>query len=96
MTRLPPELTDLAAMLDNLPPAAQAAFQYCLVLMMVESGVAELIQTLAGDGWPLCTFRTNAGDVFTISKPPLSPAEEAAVLATIREILQEDEEDSVE
>lgn len=77
-------------MLDNQPPATQAAYQYCLVLMMVESGLAKLTQTIAGDDWPRCTFPTGAGDVFTIPKPPLNPTEEAAVRKTIREILDEE------
>ena len=67
MAHLPPELAHLAAFLDAQPGPVQVAFQYCLCLIMVEAGKMELIETIPGESGTLCTFRTVAGDVFSIA-----------------------------
>jgi len=40
--------------------------------MMVQAGKVELIETPPSDSGPLCTFRTVAGDVFTVVAPSIS------------------------
>jgi hypothetical protein len=93
MTQLPPELIALAKLLDAQTKPVQAAFQYCLVLMMVEAGKAELVATAPGEGGLICTFRTVAGDEFALVKPPISEEREAVIRKTLRTIL--DDEDAL-
>lgn len=90
MTNLPPELQQLAALLDAQPGPVQAAFQYCLALLMAEAGKAEMIATRPSESGTICTFRTAAGDVFSLTKPPLSADREATVRQTLRQILAEE------
>lgn len=90
MTNLPPSLQAFAALLDAQPGPTQMAFQYCLALLMVEAGKAELVRTEPDDDLPRCTFRTVAGDVFAIPKPPLSEADEVALKQVLRQILDEE------
>ena len=49
MTNLPPELIQLAALLDAQPSHAQAAFQYCICLMMVKAGKMRLVETVPSE-----------------------------------------------
>jgi len=46
MSNLPPELQKFAAILDAQPGLIQAAFQYALCLLMVESGKMRLVETV--------------------------------------------------
>jgi len=57
MTPLPPELQALAALLDAQPGHVQAAFQYCLALLMVEAGKAALIATTPAKAGPFALSR---------------------------------------
>jgi len=91
MTNLPPALQHLAALLDAQPGPQQTLIHYGLTLLMVEAGTASLLSTTPGeDGSVICTFRTVAGDVFHLPKPPLTAAQEAALRVTVRQILDED------
>ena len=76
MTNLPPELQQFAAFLDAQPANVRKNFQYCLALLMIEAGKAELVETVAGD-------------VFAIPKPAISPKNEAILLERLRDILDE-------
>jgi hypothetical protein len=87
---LPPELTEFVAVLDAQPGPVQAIFQYCLAMLMVEAGKARLTETQPSEAGTMCTFETVAGDVFTLLKPQLSEADEAAIRAELREILGKD------
>ena len=87
---LPPELQALAALLDIQPGPVQVAFQYCVAMLMVEAGKATLIATAPGEAGLVCTFRTVAGDVFNLNRPPMSAEDEAAMKETLREILEEE------
>lgn len=89
MVKLPGELATLVALLDTQPGQVQVIIQYCLALLMVELGQAELIRTESGEIGEQCIFETTAGDVFTVIKPSLSDAEEAAMMEILREILEE-------
>jgi hypothetical protein len=80
------------------------AFHYCLALMMVEVGVARLIETLPGEAGQVCVFprrgpmgETVAGEQFPIgplrgslARPALSQEAEAEVREIVREILEEE------
>ena len=90
MDQLPPELIALAKLLDAQTKPVQAAFQYCLALMMVEAGKAELVATVPGDEGLICTFRTIAGDEFSLARPPLSEEREAVIKKTLRTMLDEE------
>lgn len=90
MVKLPGELAALVALLDTQPGHVQVIIQYCLALLMVELGQAELIKTESGETGEQCIFETTAGDVFAVVKPSLSEAEAAAMMEVLREILEEE------
>ena len=90
MAELPPELIALAKLLDAQTKPVQAAFQYCLALLMVEAGKAELVATTGGEDGTLCTFRTIAGDEFTLTKPPMNEEREVVIKKTLRTMLDEE------
>ena len=90
MNDLPPELAQFAALLDAQPEPVQTVFQYCLAMLMVEAGKAQLIQTAPSENGPICTFKTVAGDTFTLLKPPLNKVDEAMMMGSLRQILDEE------
>ena len=90
MTDVPPRLAGLASLLDAMPQHVRAAFLYCLALAVVETGHARLVETLPGDTSPTCVFETVSGDTFSVTKPHISQEEEASVVATLRERLEDD------
>ena len=90
MDELPAELQIFGAYLDAQPPPIREAFQYCLCLMMVEAGKMKLVQTLPGDEKTLCYFETVAGDAFAIPRPAITSAEEAEIVAVLRDILRDE------
>lgn len=90
MTNLPPELQQFAAFLDALPQPVQAAFQYCLCLLMVEAGKMRLVETLPSESGSICVFETVAGDRFSVVKPPISKEDEADLVEQLRDILDEE------
>ena len=57
---------------------------------MVEADKMELIETLPSESRTLCTFRTVAGDVFSIAKPAISKEQEAALIEQLTVILDEE------
>ena len=91
MTDLPPELQQFATFLDAQPAHVRANFRYCLALLMVQAGKAEMIETIAGASDTVCIFKTVAktvaGDVFTIPKPAISPKNEAILINRLRMML---------
>jgi len=87
---LPPEIAAFDAFLNAQPKPVQLAFQYCLALMMVEDHKAELVETLPTDNGAMCTFRSVAGDVFSVTKPPINGQQEAEIIQQLREILDEE------
>ncbi len=90
MTDLPPDLAAFASLLDAQPEPARAAFAYCLALAMVLDGKARLVETRPGDSSPVCVFETVAGDTFSIARPRITKEQEAALIDTIRDILEEE------
>jgi len=90
MTDLPPELEGFAEFLDAQPSNVRDVFFYCLCLMMVETGKMELVDTIAGDESPLCLFRTNTGEEFSVPKPDISPEGEVVLVDALRSILEEE------
>jgi len=91
MSDLPPELQQFASFLDAQPGPVQVAFQYCLALSMVEYGQAEHIKTGPSENGAMVTFKTTAGDVFTVIKPQITPEQEAAIIEQLRDILDEED-----
>jgi hypothetical protein len=91
MTTLPPALAAFAQLLDAQPEPARAAFNYCLALMMVEAGVATLIETRPGEAGTICVFESSAGEVFSLARPAMSAEREAEVVEVLREILDEEQ-----
>ena len=60
-------------------------------MLMVEAGKAQLINTEPGENGAMCTFKTVAGDVFNVIKPPMDDETEIAMLEQLREILDDEE-----
>jgi len=89
---LPPEIAAFDAFLNAQPKPVQIAFQYCLALVMVEDGKAELIETLPTDNGAMCRFKTVAGEVFSVAKPPINAEQEAMIIQQLRDILDEESE----
>ena len=90
VAHLPPDLAAFASLLDAQPEPARAAFAYCLAVPMVQAGKARLVETRPGDAPPICVFKTVAGDTFSIAKPRMTKEQEAALIDTIRDILEEE------
>ena len=87
---LPPELAGFAAMLDAQPPSVRQLFQYGLCLMMGEAGKMARVQTIAADDAELTVFQSVTGETVALPRPSLSPAEETAFTALLRQILEEE------
>ncbi len=87
---LPPTLAAFADLLDAQPGPVQVAFQYCLAMLMVEAGKAEMVETQPGEAGAMCIFKTVAGEMFTVLKPPMSVEVEAKMMEMVREILREE------
>ena len=90
MDDLTPEIQMIGAYVDAQPQTVREAFQYCLALMMVESGKAQLVETIPGDEGIICHFETVAGDSFAIKRPVMSQNQEAEILEAINEILRDE------
>ena len=78
------------AYLDAQPLPVREAFQYCLCLIMLETGGMKLVKTIPGDDGMLCFFETTAGDAFTISRPPITAEEEAGIVEVLRDIMRDE------
>ena len=90
MNELPPELAGFATLLDAQPGPVREAFAYCLCLAMVESGKMRRVEVLPSETTPIHVFQTVAGDTFSVPRPPMSQEQEDALLAMLREILDEE------
>lgn len=90
MIDLPPELAIFSAFIDAQSAPVREAFQYCLCLMMVETGKMELQKTIPGDVSPLCVFKTSQGDTISVAKPSISQEDEAEIITVLREILRDE------
>jgi len=68
-------------------------FQYALVMPMVENGNAKVIERhVTDDAREHLTFRTSAGDTFTIVKPDVSSELLTKMTEMAREVLRQDGE----
>ena len=88
--RLPPELQLLADLVDAQPEHIQVIFRYCLAMLLVEGGRAELLRTEPSDSGALCTFQTVAGDIFTLPRPVLDEETERMMIEKLCQILEEE------
>jgi hypothetical protein len=90
MIQLPPGLEGFAGFLEAQPETVRGIFYYCLCLAMVETGKMRLIKTQAGEMGQVCIFETSAGEQFAVPRPVLGEEQEAAVIQSLREILEDD------
>ena len=90
MDELPAELQMFGNFVDAQTQPVREAFQYCLCLMLIETGGMNLVKTIPGDEKVLCYFETSAGDAFTISRPVITQEQEAEVVEVLREILRDE------
>lgn len=87
---LPPNLQDLARLLDDQPEDVQELFRYALVMLMIEDNKARIIETENVDNLEYLTVETSAGEVFEILKPQVSEDLLAMLRALARQILEQD------
>lgn len=80
------ELQDVAEVIDQQPANVRELFQYTLVMLMVEDGKAEIIETREVDGRTEFTIRTCTPEIFQIMKPDVSEQQ----LAKMRELAREE------
>jgi len=90
MPDLPPELAMFCSLPDTEPEPVRAAFHYCLILVMVESGVARLVGTHPGDALRVCVFETVAGGMFSLAKSAISRQNKENLVARSKGILSEE------
>lgn len=89
-TDLPPQFQALLAILENQPPEVQKAFQFLMAMAMEEAGKFKLLNVSETSGEMHCTFKSTAGEVFSIVKPEMSKELEEKVRKEIRQILREE------
>ena len=80
----------IAHQLGLEPAATQAAFNYCLCLLMVEAGRMRLVAKTAGDDGPLCHFHSADGEVFLVPEPALTTAQLTQLKTILRPIWLEE------
>jgi len=69
---LPPEFQAFASLLDAQPPEVQNVFQFLIATAMHEAGKFELLNVAeVDDRWDY-TFKSSAGDVFSVVRPEMS------------------------
>ncbi|NJN92677.1 MAG: hypothetical protein HC875_00635, partial [Anaerolineales bacterium] len=91
MTKSSPELAAFAASLDAHPDDVEDMYQYCLAMVMVETGQAELTKIELRGREPWCTFKSITGDEFVVLRPMLSQTEEREMMETIWSIFHPNE-----
>ena len=90
MSKLPPSLEGLASFVDAQPEKVRDIYKYGLCLMMVEAGVMELVETIAGDEGAVYVFRSAADEEFSVTRPDIGEEVEAVLVAEFREILRDE------
>lgn len=83
MTEPSPELVAFAASLNVQPNDIEDVYEYCLAMVMAETGQAELIKIELRGREPWCTFKSIAGDEFVVYRPLLSQTEEREMMEKI-------------
>jgi hypothetical protein len=74
--------------LDGQSPQMRELIQYAITILAVEDGTAELIGRHVIDAREHHTFRTTAGETFTLVKPDVSSEELERVREMAREVLR--------
>jgi hypothetical protein len=82
----------LATLLATEPYWTRDEFNHCFCLLMVEAGEMRMVERVPGLGSEVCTFETVDGDIFSVTRPPMSADLEATFKAKLREILDEENE----
>jgi hypothetical protein len=90
MTTLPPELAAFSDLLDAQPAPVRDAFQYCLCVLMAQAGVMRLVEKVPGENGVVCVFATTSGDHFGVTRPAMSREQEAELIDTLRDILEDE------
>lgn len=91
MTELSPELVAFAASLNTHPDDIEEIYEYCLAMVMVETGQAELIKIELRGREPWCTFKSITGDEFVVFRPVLSQTQEREMMEKIWTIFHPNE-----
>lgn len=84
MAELPAELRKYAAFLDAQTELVRETFQYCLCLILVETGKMQLVETVPDNSGIICTFETVTGDRFSIAQPQINKEQEAALINMLK------------
>jgi hypothetical protein len=91
---IPPELEMLSRIVDGQAPAVRELFQYALVMLLTESGKASLVERHVIDLREHLTFRTIAGETFTLIKPAVDQALLDHMMELAREVLKEEPDET--
>jgi hypothetical protein len=83
-------LLAIAHRLGLEPAVTQAAFAYCLCLLIVEAGRMRLVANTAGDDGPLCHFLSAEREVFLVPEPALTAVQLTQLKSILRPIWLEE------
>jgi hypothetical protein len=90
---LPPEFERLADLLSEQPAEVRDLFRYALVLAMIDDEKAHITGTRIDGDREYLSVQTIAGDVFGILRPPISEEVEAQLMAQVRAIIADVDDD---
>jgi hypothetical protein len=88
-SQFPSQYEMFGRILDGESPQMRELIQYAIAILAVEDGTAELIDRHVIDTREHLTFKTTAGEPFTLVKPDVSNEELESVREMARGILQE-------
>jgi hypothetical protein len=88
---LPPEIEQVADLVNEQPPEVREMFRYALVLAMIDDEKARIAGTPIESDREYLTVQTIAGDVFEIVRPPISEELEAVLMSEVRSIVADED-----
>jgi hypothetical protein len=88
-SQFPSQYEMFGRILDGQSPQMRELIQYAIAILAVEDGSAKLIERHVIDTREHLTFKTTAGETFTLVKPDVSDEELEGVREMAREVLRE-------
>ncbi len=88
---LPPDLAQLAHIVDAEPPDVQELVPYTLTLLLIGDDKAEVVECQKIDGREWLTVLTAAGEEFSVVKPNVIDLRQLQeLISRVRHVLDED------
>ena len=85
----PLEFEALDTFVDQQPPEVQEAFHFYLAVAMEEKGKSVLVNTAQVDGRTYYSYRTVAGDVFSMPRSEIAVETKRVLRQELMKILEE-------